>query len=492
MLRKVFLVEDETVIREGLRDRIPWDQFGYRFVGEAADGEMALPLIRKTKPDVLITDIKMPFMDGLSLSKIVSKEFPRMKIIIISGYDDFAYAVEMLRNGVREYILKPIEREKITEILKKLNAEIESRKEKEENNQKIGYQQMRHLMLSDEISGEEQRTIESQYADHFYTGNYYVCCQNQVKRGELSDDNYIFMKNMNDSDIFIVPAENLSLLLKNELQDGYIGISAAHCGLESIRQAYAESVMMRKKAFVRNKVEAQYGVFQEKIPEGLITEAAKLTEEAARIQRVQLIGTDHTDDLEKSFHQFFYEVKNGRIDEAVFESCMKDFFTEVEKTYQNALETEGELLLECKEIWSENCIDSYEDKVMEFVLQLHEKINSSYDQNKNVQKIKMAVDYIEENYAKDLNMAVVSNYISMNYSLFSYSFKQYTGSNFVNYLKEIRMREAKKLLTETDMKIIEISQAVGYDNEKHFMKIFKATCGVSPTEYRHNAYLSKS
>ena len=492
MLRKVFLVEDETVIREGLRDRIPWDQFGYRFVGEAADGEMALPLIRKTKPDVLITDIKMPFMDGLSLSKIVSKEFPRMKIIIISGYDDFAYAVEMLRNGVLEYILKPIEREKITEILKKLNAEIESRKEKEENNQKIGYQQMRHLMLSDEISGEEQRTIESQYADHFYTGNYYVCCQNQVKRGELSDDNYIFMKNMNDNDIFIVPAENLSLLLKNELQDGYIGISAAHCGLESIRQAYAESVMMRKKAFVRNKVEAQYGVFQEKIPEGLITEAAKLTEEAARIQRVQLIGTDHTDDLEKSFHQFFYEVKNGRIDEAVFESCMKDFFTEVEKTYQNALETEGELLLECKEIWSENCIDSYEDKVMEFVLQLHEKINSSYDQNKNVQKIKMAVDYIEENYAKDLNMAVVSNYISMNYSLFSYSFKQYTGSNFVNYLKEIRMREAKKLLTETDMKIIEISQAVGYDNEKHFMKIFKATCGVSPTEYRHNAYLSKS
>lgn len=114
---------------------------------------------------------------------------------------------------------------------------------------------------------------------------------------------------MNDNDIFIVPAENLSLLLKNELQDGYIGISAAHCGLESIRQAYAESVMMRKKAFVRNKVEAQYGVFQEKIPEGLITEAAKLTEEAAKIQRVQLIGTDHTDDLEKSFHQFFYEVK---------------------------------------------------------------------------------------------------------------------------------------------------------------------------------------
>ena len=489
---KVLLVDDEAEVIEVIEQRIQWDDLGFTVVGNATNGVKALELVEKLQPDVVITDIKMPYMDGLTLCKKLKELYQKVKVIIFSGFDEFEYAKEAIKIEAEEYILKPIEREKITEILKKLNAEIESRKEKEENNQKIGYQQMRHLMLSDEISGEEQRTIESQYADHFYTGNYYVCCQNQVKRGELSDDNYIFMKNMNGNDIFIVPAENLSLLLKNELQDGYIGISAAHCGLESIRQAYAESVMMRKKAFVRNKVEAQYGVFQEKIPEGLITEAAKLTEEAARIQRVQLIGTDHTDDLEKSFHQFFYEMKNGRIDEAVFESCMKDFFTEVEKTYQNALETEGELLSECKEIWSENCIDSYEDKVMEFVMQLHEKINSSYDQNKNVQKIKMAVDYIEENYAKDLNMAVVSNYISMNYSLFSYSFKQYTGSNFVNYLKEIRMREAKKLLTETDMKIIEISQAVGYDNEKHFMKIFKATCGVSPTEYRHNAYLSKS
>ena len=76
---KVFLVEDEAVIRDGLRDEIPWEQYGFRFVGEAADGEMALPMIRKTRPDVLITDIKMPFMDGLSLSKIVSEESRKQK-----------------------------------------------------------------------------------------------------------------------------------------------------------------------------------------------------------------------------------------------------------------------------------------------------------------------------------------------------------------------------------------------------------------------------
>ena len=105
---KVFLVEDETVIREGLRDRIPWEQYGYRFVGEAADGEVALPLIRKTRPDVLITDIKMPFMDGLTVCKLVKKELPDIKIVILSGYDDFNYAKQAINIGVEDYLLKPI------------------------------------------------------------------------------------------------------------------------------------------------------------------------------------------------------------------------------------------------------------------------------------------------------------------------------------------------------------------------------------------------
>ena len=83
-------------------------------------------------------------------------------------------------------------------------------------------------------------------------------------------------------------------------------------------------------------------------------------------------------------------------------------------------------------------------------------------------------------------MAVVSNYLSMNYSQFSYSFKQYTGTSFVNYMKEIRIREAKKLLQDTDLKVQEISARVGYDNEKHFMKTFRGQCGVSPSEYRRN------
>ena len=97
-----------------------------------------------------------------------------------------------------------------------------------------------------------------------------------------------------------------------------------------------------------------------------------------------------------------------------------------------------------------------------------------------------AIKYIDENYKNEINMTMVSNYVSMNYSVFSLDFKEYTGKNFVNYLKDIRLQEAKRLLDETDMKIIEIGEAVGYENDKHFLKVFKGAYSVTPSEYRKN------
>ena len=105
---KVFLVEDEVVMRNGIKNNIPWESEGFQFVGEASDGELAYPLIKKEKPDILITDIRMPFMDGLELSRLVKKELPQIKIIILSGYNEFDYAKTAINIGVTDYLLKPI------------------------------------------------------------------------------------------------------------------------------------------------------------------------------------------------------------------------------------------------------------------------------------------------------------------------------------------------------------------------------------------------
>lgn len=117
MSYKVFFVEDEIITREGIRDNVDWSASGFEFCGESADGEIALPLLRIAQPDVLITDIKMPFMDGLQLSKIVRERMPQVKIIILSGHDEFEYAQQAINLGVTNYLLKPVTVQKLQSIL---------------------------------------------------------------------------------------------------------------------------------------------------------------------------------------------------------------------------------------------------------------------------------------------------------------------------------------------------------------------------------------
>ena len=128
---KVFLVEDEIVMREGIKNNIDWQSEGLEFVGEASDGELAYPLIKQSKPDILITDIHMPFMDGLELSRLVKKELPDIKIVILSGYDEFEYAKEAISIGVTDYLVKPVTGAKLLEAVKEIAAKLE-----EENRQK--------------------------------------------------------------------------------------------------------------------------------------------------------------------------------------------------------------------------------------------------------------------------------------------------------------------------------------------------------------------
>ena len=133
---KVFLVEDEIIIRNGIKNSINWEMHGYDFVGEASDGELALPMILEKKPDILITDIKMPFMDGLELSEQVKKALPATKIMILSGYNEFDYAKMAIKIGVTDYLLKPISSEKLLDAVNKVAEEIrKEQSEKEQMNQ---------------------------------------------------------------------------------------------------------------------------------------------------------------------------------------------------------------------------------------------------------------------------------------------------------------------------------------------------------------------
>src|SRR5512136_2310378 len=137
MLHKVFLVEDEVVAREGIRDNVDWRLNGFEFCGEAPDGEIALPLLETAEPDVLITNIKMPFMDGLQLCKIVRERMPWVKIIILSGHDEFEYARQAIKLGVTEYLLKPVTVQDLHNVLQKIAAQLEQERKDQEHLQKL-------------------------------------------------------------------------------------------------------------------------------------------------------------------------------------------------------------------------------------------------------------------------------------------------------------------------------------------------------------------
>ncbi len=448
---------------------------------ECQNGELAWDILKSKEVDVMFTDIRMPKMDGIELVHLANTLEKPPLIVAISGYDDFSYAVEMLRSGVREYILKPVERDKIADILKKLNEEIEGRNLKSQKDKDFGLKEVRQLVERPSLPEERIGEIAERYGEIFFGGRYKVYV---AVKGTFKDETEgIVFAEVYDSDVLV--AETSSGYDADKLSDVCAGISDEYTGLVNLRKAYEEALKRRKNAFVTGSLKDSDDGLKE-APEALKIQARRLLEEASLMQRLQLVGTKREDELDEQWGKLFTETKRGNLSYDEFEIAVKDFTENVKKIYKNSITDEaGEGLERLKNVLSFEDIDEYREGLMEWIMKLRESICESDDSEAKM-KIKAAVEYVKENYMKDLNMAVVSNYISMNYSMLSYLFKQYTGTNFVNYLKDIRIREAKKLLTETDMKIIEVSRAVGYDNEKHFMKTFRAECGVSPGEYRKN------
>lgn len=480
-MHTLLIVEDEKMIRLGIKSMIQRSGVAVDNIIECNNGQMALEILKMQVIDVMFTDIRMPKMDGIELVKEMQK-LPHIPLtVVISGYDDFSYAVEMLRMGVRDYILKPIDRDKVREVLEKLNSEIITNRELLKQDRTLGYQQLKYFILNENITEQEKELLFKQYSNQFYDGKYVICCTNNTSKMNHNGDTYIYLSDVDDTELFITEEENFRLLVKTELLNRYIGVSSLHQGLESLQDAYGEAVEARKEAYFlgKNIVTYDKGQHENKVYR------MELDDTVMR-QIVQLLGTDKYEEALKQLGRICKNVKLGGYSPFDIEQNLAILFEGIQSTYTNVLQVSNEDLQQYHKLYDFICFEEFEKEMLTWITNFCNDLNRHYDDYKNKQKIQQAVHYIMENYDKDLNMAVVSNHISMNYSLFSYVFKQYTGSNFVNFLKEIRIQESKRLLEETDMKIIDISQKIGYENEKHFMKTFKSVCGVSPSEFRKN------
>lgn len=170
---KVFLVEDETIIRQGIKNNIDWSSNGFELVGEAGDGEYAYPMILKYQPDILLTDVKMPFMDGLELSRAVKKALPRTRIIVFSGYNEFDYAKEAIKIGISDYLLKPVTSASLIESLKKVADQILEERENSRLLERyfLNYEKYMEFPDKTDYSGVDRKLIKN----FLKTGNAEEC-----------------------------------------------------------------------------------------------------------------------------------------------------------------------------------------------------------------------------------------------------------------------------------------------------------------------------
>ncbi len=485
-MQRLIIVEDEKMIRQGLHAMIARSGLPIEEIIECKNGLEALEVIGSQKVDVVITDIRMPKMDGVTLVKELSQLEVMPQVIVISGFDDFGYAVELLRYGAREYLLKPIEREELIGVLNLLEEEIieqEIEEQLAQEKKKLLVNKHFKLFLEDPCE-EKKELLKMNDLEWVRDTTYWVYCSNHQEEEYFDTYGTIYIEGINGQDFWIVINEKGKTALETFLRCACYGISKGYEGIDQLEVAYKEAIESRKGAFFMTKYHnGEYINDKKDWQQEVIGIVSRIT---------QLVGTERFQEAIKLLGVLQCKVERCKMSQAYFEEMMSSLLSQIKETYREVLRLDACTHLLLEEMYRYSNLVEYMEVFSEFLLNLHNKISDGMEDYKNKQKMQQAIDYIQQNYTKDLNMAVVSNHISMNYSLFSLVFKEYTGMSFVSYVKELRISEAKKLLTNTDKKINEISTLVGYENEKHFMKVFKTLYGVSPSEYRRNTQVGNS
>lgn len=471
----LLVVEDEKMIRRGICVMAQRSSVNIGEILECRNGMEAMEILKSRKIDTVFTDIRMPKMDGITLVKEMEDLSYKPDVVVVSGYDDFNYAVEMLKHGVADYILKPVKREKIEGILQKLEERQKSSSEEQHMQEQMLYSQIRYFLTS-ELPETEWGVIEGQWRIWFQTEPYVAVVFSDRKEEPLEAENQgICIAHVGQQKVRFLSLAQYEKW-KQAVGEYFYGESLPIKGLEGCKKAYEQAKQAREKAFVQGLSSCVFE--EEKSSDG------KEEEIFAEQLALQFSGAAREEAV-KNLLNLCFQARHQEILPWKMLSVIRIFLKKLTELYGNVMQEKKTFACEEPLLW--DSLEKYETCLKEWLEEFSNCLTEQFLNHQNEKKIQEAVAYIHENFRKDLNMAMVSNYVSMNYSLFSLAFKSVTGVNFVNYLKDIRIKEAKRLLEETEYKVQEIGKMVGYENDKHFMKLFKSTCGISPSEYRKSS-----
>lgn len=440
----------------------------------AADKDEALDIMKEKDIDVMFVDVDSKAKKGIELIEHFSHERRRPITIVFSKEKDFEGAVKLFRLGSKDYIVKPFDQKKTDALLQEIDESLIYRSAARDT----VLQRVSFMMFYDNITSEEVVNICDDFNNYMNFPSFCCFCVSSLKNPKdfTAPDKYIYIKGEEYLDI-IVCDTRYKEEMKKKLRPYTVGMSTDFWDIYELKMSFYEALEMRKTAFLRCENLMEFAEFDH--PEYEHDYASKRIMHTAN-----LICSNKLSEAMEQLEMFIQGAKNKKYSVYEFEDQIHIVARTSLNIYRRMLGDKNNDVNEILDMYKFQNLDEYMEVLYQWINRFDELISDDAEEHMTIQKINDAVEYIKNNYTKDLNMAVVSNYISMNYSLFSYTFKQYVGINFVNYLKNIRIGEAKRLLTETDMKVQDVSKAVGYEHEKHFMKTFKVITGLTPTQYR--------
>lgn len=519
---KIMFVDDEQIMRDGLRLTVDWESYGFQVLGSASNGEKALQLCEADPPDIMVTDIRMPVMDGLELTKHLVERYPAMKIIILSAYDDFKYAQTAISYGAHAYVLKAeLELDHLLALALRLGKEILSKRQEQQRSQELLDRMKAHTKELREnlcwnllVSQVYPQEVEKQLSDlslDLYQEQLFVmhlCFREQVvpdfqeeldKPGlfrtahwlESSKNRYILLANINPR---FQDAVQLGAAVRELKQEIGLRVSCmfsvyyspVFSGFEKICD-YNERILNYIRLYSFYEQESVYYCTQAQLPAEpmklspillelvQLTESNQLSQAAAWIEKTLISFQErlyHPDDIREAAYLIctVLEEKAKTLNEVCHPQLAK-----IRETFTGGMDTK-------EKIDQFKTLSGLTSQTVQYIRELSEFIHKNlYHYNSIVGK---AIQYINLHLSQELSLNVIAKESYCNPTYLSQIFKEETGQNFSDYVTQTRVQRAALLLTTTRLSIGEIAEKVGIPNQSYFSRIFVKVTGVQPNKYR--------
>ena len=499
---KVLLVDDEPNVRQGVKMMIPWDELGLEVIGEGEDGDDGLSKILSLKPDIVITDVKMPGMTGIKMIEAAKNSGYEGKCLILSGYSDFTYAKEAMSLGVKGFILKPVDEDELIEALKALRLEIKEERKDEVTMQKgseyMNAQLVRALLLGDDS------VINSSSLSAYDYPSYVAAIISASEDMELDEKSLILdtvkrrLEAYDDIDV-ITPdlsgitavlfkgwgrAKIIDFLMKlNKDFFGKIFVAVGNTVSEplDIRHSYLEAGNLYKNRFMYLHC-------------GVVTTDTLSEENCSDAEISDIVGQIYAyveindiDKLEAALEKFRQALcSNTYTAERIRVSCITAAMELKSRLVKNIGDKKTEQYINDEFIARLGETASLFD-IIELFKKALTDLSCAHFGRTTKSTMERVVQYIESNYNHELRLEQLANIFGYNSAYLGKVFHQYTGENFNNYLDRIRITEAKRLLSLDEYKVYEVAEMVGYTNINYFHNKFKKYVGISPLSFKRRS-----